>query len=159
MIKFVCPLITVDKIERSKEFYTEILGQKIKSDYGENVVFEGDFSIHDKTHFSALISNKKVIKGSNDFELYFESDNIDGLETFLSGKGIRFIHKIILQPWQQKVMRFYDPDMNIVEIGETLQSVCLRLHTSGKSVDEINKMTSLSVEFITEAIESEEKQN
>jgi hypothetical protein len=49
MIKFVCALIAVSDINRSKKFYTELLEQTIKFDFGKNVVFNGDFAIHDLT--------------------------------------------------------------------------------------------------------------
>jgi catechol 2,3-dioxygenase-like lactoylglutathione lyase family enzyme len=45
-MKYICPLIVVKDIAESRHFYENILGQKVKYDFGENVTFEGDFSIH-----------------------------------------------------------------------------------------------------------------
>jgi hypothetical protein len=59
----------VEDIQRAREFYEEILKQKVTLDFGENIVFEGCFAIHLKAHFSKLIDNKKITKGSNNFEL------------------------------------------------------------------------------------------
>jgi catechol 2,3-dioxygenase-like lactoylglutathione lyase family enzyme len=69
-VKFICPLITVSDIEKSRDFYENILGQKVKFDFGENITFHGDFAIHLISHFKELIDNKEVIHGGNDFELY-----------------------------------------------------------------------------------------
>ncbi|HPI19108.1 MAG TPA: VOC family protein [Candidatus Kapabacteria bacterium] len=117
-MKFICALITVDDIERSKAFYQNVLSQKIKFDYGENVFFEGDFAIHLKSHFQNLIDGKEIKSYSNAFELYFETDELDDIEKKLLANNVEFIHKTCEQPWKQKVLRFYDPDGNIIEIGE-----------------------------------------
>ncbi len=50
-MKYICSLITVADIERLKSFYQNILNQKIKFVYGENVFFEAGFAIHLKSHF------------------------------------------------------------------------------------------------------------
>jgi len=119
-MKFICALITVDDIERSKAFYQNVLSQKIKFDYGENIFFEGDFAIHLKSHFQNLIDGKEIKSYSNAFELYFETDSLDDIEKKLLANNVEFIHKTREQPWKQKVLRFYDPDGNIIEIGERI---------------------------------------
>lgn len=130
------------------------MGQKVKNDYGANVVFEGDFAIHDKEHFRNLIEERKVIKGGNDFELYFEDNDVDAIADRLKSEGIQFIHEVKTQPWQQKVIRFYDPDLNIIEIGDSLRNVCLRLSAEGKSIEEIEGMTSLTNKFILDLLQN-----
>jgi predicted enzyme related to lactoylglutathione lyase len=153
MIKFVCPLVTVKSISDSKKFYQNVLGQIVKNDYGANVVFEGDFSIHEQEHFQKLIDSKKIVKGGNDFELYFEDDDIEAIAAKIKNEGFELIHDIKTQPWLQRVIRFYDPDMNIVEIGESMRAVCLRLSEQGKSIEDIAKSTSLSREFILDSLQ------
>ena len=146
-IKFVCPLITVTDIKKSRDFYENTLGQKVISDYGRNVGFEG-FSIHLRTHFKMLIDNKEVVAGGNSFELYFEYDNIEQMVEKLKSEKVEFVHELREQPWKQFVVRFYDPDKNIIEIGESMEHLIVRLHQQNYSADEISKMTSLEKEFI-----------
>jgi hypothetical protein len=78
----------------------------VKHDYGENITFHGDFSIHLRSHFRELIDIREVKKGANNVELYFEFDNLEKLETKLNKEGVQFVHKTREQPWRQKVMRF-----------------------------------------------------
>lgn len=120
MLRFICPLIVVNDMQRSRRFYENLLGQKVKSDFGENVVFEGDFAIHLQSHYENLIEKREVRPGSNSFELYFETDKLLELEAKLEEAGVNWIHKIRTEPWGQKVMRFYDPDGHIVEVGEPM---------------------------------------
>jgi catechol 2,3-dioxygenase-like lactoylglutathione lyase family enzyme len=120
-MKFICPLIAVKDIKTSREFYEKLLDQKVKFDFGENITFEGDFAIHLMSHFSNLIDNQEIKCGGNNFELYFEYDDVDKIVLKLKSASVVFVHEVREQPWRQKVVRFYDPDLNIIEIGESME--------------------------------------
>jgi len=94
-MQFVCTLIAVENIAESKQFYETILGQKIKYDFGENILFESGFAIHLKSHFKSLpgFESFQIQPGSKNIELYFEDEDIFKLETELEKNGISFIHK------------------------------------------------------------------
>lgn len=147
-IKFICPLITVADIKKSRLFYENILNQKVKFDFGENVTYEGDFAIHLQTHFQSLINQKEIIRPNNSCELYFESDAIEELSEKLKSAGIVFVHEIREQPWRQKVARFYDPDYNLLEVGESMESLIKRLSSDGMTFDEIISATGLPEAFV-----------
>jgi catechol 2,3-dioxygenase-like lactoylglutathione lyase family enzyme len=151
-MKFICPLITVSDMDRSREFYENVLGQKVKYDFGENIDFEGHFSIHLRSHFSQLIDNKEITSGTNNFELYFEHENLGQMEERLNNFGVEFVHKVREQPWRQKVMRFYDPDGHMIEVGESMEYLSYRLHREGMEVEKISQMTSMPESFIRESI-------
>jgi len=152
-MKFICALITVSDIIRSRNFYENILNQKVKFDFGANVTFHGDFAIHLKSHFQELIGNQEIKSGGNNFELYFEYDEVQQIVEKLKVNNVVFVHEIREQPWRQKVVRFYDPDKNMVEIGESLEYLSYRLHNEGLSTDQISKITSMTEEFVYAAIE------
>ncbi|MBN2213461.1 MAG: VOC family protein [Bacteroidales bacterium] len=155
-MKYICPLITVSDIGRSRDFYERILGQKVKYDYGENVTFEGDFAIHLRSHFKELINNKKIKSCSNNFELYFEHDDPDKLVEKLKDHGVTFIHEMREQPWRQRVVRFYDPDNNIIEVGESLEHLSYRLNHEGMTAGEISGIISMPEIFVKKSIEKYE---
>jgi predicted enzyme related to lactoylglutathione lyase len=151
-MKYVSVLITVDDIGRAKKFYVEVMKQKIAFDFGQNVAFEGGFAIHLSSHFSGLIDNKPITRGSNAMELYFEFDNVEAFVQGLKAHSIEFIHETREQPWRQKVARFYDPDKNIIEVGESLEYLFYRLSNEGKSVEEIARLTGMPKDFVEKAI-------
>jgi len=146
-VKFVCPLITVSDMKRSRDFYENVLGQKVETDFGANVSF-GGFSIHLRPHFKELIDNKEITVGGNNFELYFEYDDVEQIVEKLKAEKVEFVHELREQPWKQLVVRFYDPDQNIIEIGETIEYLVFRLHHQGNSIEDISKMTGLNNEFV-----------
>ena len=79
MLKFDGPLIVVNDMARSRHFYEQLLGQKVKFDFGPNVPFEG-FSIHLKSHFQSLLGDVTqfpVTQKANWGELYFETDDLE----------------------------------------------------------------------------------
>lgn len=149
-IKYVCPLITVRDIKKSRDFYENILKQEVEIDHGENVAFKWGFAIHDVEHFQSLTGKSIAEKeSSKDFmELYFEMDEIEELEKKLESLNVEFVHKIIEQPWGQRVMRFYDPDNYIIEVGEPLEFVIRRFAAQGFSIEEISEKSSMPLEFV-----------
>jgi catechol 2,3-dioxygenase-like lactoylglutathione lyase family enzyme len=152
MMKFICALITVNDMVRSCHFYETLLGQEVKYDFGENITFHGDFAIHLRAHFQELIDNKEIKDKANDCELYFECDDLEQLEKNLNKEGVEFVHNIREQPWRQKVMRFYDPDNHIIEVGESLEHLSHRLHREGMEVEKISRITHMTREFVKDAI-------
>lgn len=152
-MKYVCPLITVSDIKKARDFYEKVLEQKVKIDHGENVTFEGDFAIHLKSHFQTLIDNREIKMGSNNFELYFEFDDIKQIEKKLIDNKVEFLHTTREQPWRQRVIRFYDPDNNIIEVGESMEFLAYRLFKEEKTIKEISGITTLPDSFIQASIQ------
>ena len=153
-MRYICPLITVENIERSRKFYQEVMEQTVKYDFGENVTFHGDFAIHLKSHYQTLLGNEHLItKGGNDFELYFEQDDMDLLLMRLTENGVRLVHPLREQPWRQRVIRFYDPDNNVIEVGESLEHLAFRLYGEGGAIPEIASIIGLPEAFVEASVQ------
>ena len=159
-IKFVCPLIVVTDMERSKEFYTDILGQSISMDAGENVTFQEGFSLHERSHFARLIDLDPTdlpAPASMDKELYFEADDLDTLFERLKEEDVRFLHEVREQPWMQRVIRIFDPDGNIIEIGETIEHMVRRLLERGLTPEEIEEKASVPANVVRDLLEEDQE--
>lgn len=151
--RFICPLFVVADIARSREFYEGVLQQEVIYDFGENVTFRGNFAIHLKTHYQALIDGKEITNGSNSGELYFEYDEVEELTLRVKASGTIFVHELREQPWRQRVVRFYDPDMHIIEIGESMEYLAFRLFKEGKGIAEISGIIYMPEDAVNAAIE------
>ena len=152
-MKYMAVLIVVEDIQKSRYFYETILKQKLKMDFGENITFHGDFAIHEKDHFQSVVKGSVNQGRHNNCELYFEHDELEELSTVLQDEGIQFLHNIMEQPWRQKVMRFYDYDENLIEVGESMAHVAFHLSQEGLEIPEISKTTYLPIPLVKEAIE------
>ena len=148
-MKFSCSVIAVKNIEISKKFYETVLNQKIISDLGINVTFEGDFALQQEYSEMIGIPENEVKQKSNNFEMYFEEENFDGfLEKLKTMKEIKYVHDVKKYDWGQRVVRFYDPDEHIIEVGETMENVARRFFEDGLSIEEISEKTMLPIEFL-----------
>lgn len=147
-MKFLCALIVVEDIKRSRHLYENVLGQTVKTDFGENICFEGDFALHQSKHFQSLINNRQVMKGANNFELCFEYNDLQDIADKIKDLGLELVHDIMEQPWKQQVFRFYDYDKNIIEVGEEMEHVAFRLSQQDYSLNEICKITYLPKEAV-----------
>ena len=63
--------------------------------------------------------DKSLIPKNNMTELYFEESDIECFVKKLeeSDFEIEFVNKLMTHSWGQKVVRFYDPDGNLIEVG------------------------------------------
>lgn len=149
MLKFKCPLIAVSDIKESVRFYEEVIGDRVAMDFGENVTFEGGFSLQEMKRWKSLIHTDKVRRKSNDAELYFEEDDFDGFISYLKEfPDLQFVHGVEEMPWGQRVIRFYDPDFHIIEVGESMDVVIRRMLQSGMSVEETARKSQYPIEYV-----------
>ncbi len=147
-IRFQGSLLFVKDVSVSRSFYENILQQKVEYDFGEDISFQSGFTIHDANHMSQLLFNRpnpyidnKL--GKENFELYFECEELDEIFSKLNDNKVTFIHTVKEQPWGQRAIRFFDPDHHIVEIGEPMATVIRRLLKTGISETEIANRTSM----------------
>ncbi len=154
---FTGTVITVDDIVLSRKFYEEVLGQKVILDFGANIAFEGGASLLEKGTWCEFINKdaKQIISLSNSFELYFEEDNFDDfMQRMKEYQGIEYVHETKEFPWGQRVIRFYDPDHHIIEVGESMKTVIRKFIKMGLSVEETVERTQHPIEFVESCLEN-----
>ena len=59
-MKFANPLIVVSDMEKSKLFYSEVLGLDVDLDLGENVTLTGGIVLQTKDSWPSLYINQKM---------------------------------------------------------------------------------------------------
>ena len=155
--KFESAVFFVRDVEKSKNFYSNLLGQKITMDFGRNVAFEGGLTIWEADYALKIVFSEKakdVKVGGNNSEIYFEISNLEVLHNKLKNEGVKIIHPIVEAPWGQRSFRVYDPDNHIVEFGEPMSTVIIRLHQQGMSPEEINKKSLMPIEIIKDIVKN-----
>jgi catechol 2,3-dioxygenase-like lactoylglutathione lyase family enzyme len=148
-MNFVSPLIVVEDLKISKSFYEDIMGMKMTLDLGDNLSFGGKLAI--QRNYTGLVGVPEMMltHKPNDHELYFEEENFDAFEELLMKHDeIDYLHKAKEYPWGQRVVRFYDPDGHIIEVGESMESVFRRFHSQGMNVKEVAERTMHPLEFV-----------
>ena len=111
-------VIVVSDIERSRQFYHDLFGlDKILASDGNMILTEGLVLQDARLWESAL--GRNVLPDSNSFELYFEERNIEQFAEKLERlyPEIRYVTPLTDTAPGRRIIRIYDPDGNLIEIG------------------------------------------
>lgn len=156
-LSFHSTVIFCNDLNKQREFYEEFLVQKVVQDLGECLVFENGFTLWKlgkELPVSRELGYDYEPIGNRNLEICFETDAFgDAVEKVLVS-DIRLLHNVEEEPWGQYTIRFYDPEGNLVEIGESLKCMVNRMKTSGMSVNEIVKKSGMkksAVESLSKA--------
>lgn len=111
-------LIVVTDMERSIKFYKELFGLQVILDQDGNVIMTEGLVLQDAKIWKAFIY-KELVPKNNMTELYFEEADIEGFLKKLeeSEFEVDYVNELMEHSWGQKVIRFYDPDGNLIEVG------------------------------------------
>jgi len=99
-------LIAVDDIEASRRFYEDVFGLETVQDNDGNMVL-----------------GRGSTPRANSSELYFEEEDVDGFVSRLLSlyPDTEIVCGPTTHSWGQRVVRFYDPDGNLVEVGSPMR--------------------------------------
>ena len=130
-MKFKNTLLAVSDMERSVSFYRDVLGLRVVADFGANKTLTGGLCLQTLETWRGFLDGKPVSFGGDQFELYFEEGDLDAFVSRLEKLGVECGHPVREYPWGQRVVRFYDPDRHIIEVGEGMDAVCRRFLAQG----------------------------
>lgn len=158
-VKNYATALFVMDIESSKLFYTGIIGLEIELDLGKNVIFKGGLTIweiRDNHIITEKIGHSNISNTSfTRFEIYFETEDIEGDLKQLKAANVKFLHELHEEPWGQFTFRFYDPDNHLIEIGESMTRFVKRMYKTGLDTDSISIRTGVRAEEVKRMINSE----
>ena len=114
-------LLVVSDLEKSKKFYRDLFGLEQVLDNDGNIILTEGLVLQDKKIWEGSIG-REILPESNSCELYFEENNIEGFAEKLEGlyPEVKYVNRLMTHVWGQKVIRFYDPDGNLIEVGTPL---------------------------------------
>lgn len=111
-------LIVVKDIEKSKRFYHDLFGLETVLDNDGNLILTEGLVLQDEKIWKKFI-DRDVITENNSCELYFEEKNIEIFAKKLERlyPDVKYVNRLMTHSWGQTVIRFYDPDGNLIEVG------------------------------------------
>lgn len=68
--------------------------------------------------------------------------------------NIKYLSNVIEYSWGQRVVRFYDLDGHLIEVGESMKMVINRFLTTGLSMEEISIKMDASIEDLEKLLNS-----
>ena len=111
-------LIVVKDIERSKQFYHDLFGLDVVLDNDGNMILTEGLVLQEEKYWTQFLG-KDILPRNNHSELYFEERDIEGFIQKLESlyPETEYVNRLMTHRWGQKVIRFYDLDGNLIEVG------------------------------------------
>ena len=111
-------LIVVNDMERSKSFYRDLFGLEPISDHDGNIILTEGLVLQDASIWRDFLK-QDIVFHNHATELYFEEKDIEEFAEKLDNymEPIQYVNHLMEHSWGQKVVRFYDPDGNLIEVG------------------------------------------
>ena len=151
-MKFSTPLIVTADLALAKQFYQEVLGLSVVLDFGANVTLEGGVCLQTLDTWKDFIGTEDITFSPNSSELYFVEEDFDEFLQTLSRFQLHYVHPLKEHRWGQRVVRFYDPDGHIIEVGESLAAVCRRFLAQGMTQEEIALRKDIPLSHVLELL-------
>ncbi len=111
-------LIVVKDIEKARRFYHDLFGLELILDNDGNMILTEGLVLQEEKYWKEFLG-REIIPENNSSELYFEESDIEGFVEKLESyyPEVRYVNRLMTHSWGQKVVRFYDPDGNLIEVG------------------------------------------
>lgn len=154
-MKYTCTVVSVADIQKARKFYEDLFGLEVYQDYGINLSFTCGLSLQQDFAWLVQLPKERIMKKTNNMELCFEEQDFDGfLEKLKNYPDIEYLGDVIEHGWGQRVIRFYDLDGHIIEVGEDMKMVVKRFLDCGMSMEEVSVRMDVSIEDLTKLLHS-----
>ncbi len=151
---FSSSVLFVKDIETSQKFYKDLMGLEIKDDFGACKIFSCGLALW-AVNDDHLINQKwKREKQNGNLEICFETEDFDAIYKTIKDLDIPVLHDFHVESWGQKTIRVFDPDNNLVEIGESIPTFIKRMYKEGMSVEAIAEKSSVPKEQVENILNS-----
>ena len=145
-MKYSGTVISVADIRLARKFYEDLFGMEVFQDYGKNVAFTCGLALQQDFAWLVGVSKDTVQSKTNNAELCFEEKNFDSfLSRLQKYQNIELLGNVIEHSWGQRVIRFYDLDGHIIEVGEDMKMVVNRFLDSGMTMEEASVKMDISI--------------
>lgn len=151
-MKFKNPLLAVTDMAASIRFYRQVLGLRVVMDFGANVTLTGGVCLQTLDTWREFLEGRPVSLVGNAGELYFEESDFDSFAEKLRGLGVEYVHPVKEHRWGQRVVRFYDPDRHIIEVGERMDAVVRRFLDSGMTEEQVAQRMDVPLKYVRDCV-------
>lgn len=154
-MRYICTVFSVADINAARKFYEDLFGLEVFQDYGRNIAFTCGLALQQDFDWLVDLPKEKILKKSNNAEIVFEEQDFDGfLNKLKAYPDIEYLGDVIKHSWGQRVIRFYDLDGHIIEVGEDMKMVVNRFLDSGMTIEEVSAKMDTSIEDLMKLLNS-----
>ena len=103
-MKYKGTLIVVKDCGKALQFYQDMFGFRLIRDHDGNMELSGYLYLQEEKTWERF-TGRRAVPQNNHTELYFEYPDTE------------FVNPPMTHSWGQRVVRFYDQDGNLIEVG------------------------------------------
>ncbi len=130
-MKAFTTVLSVAEIHAARAFYEDLFGLELYQDYGRNLTFTCGLSLQQDFHWLTGLSRAQIHPQPNNMlRAYPHLQTLGG---------------VVEHPWGQRVIRFYDLDGHLIEVGESMKLVIRRFQAAGMTPEEIARKMDVSL--------------
>lgn len=117
-MKYKGTLLVVNDCDQALKFYHDMFGLQLLQDNDGNMELTGGLYLQEAKYWEKFLQ-KTISSRNNHTELYFEETDIDAFVEKLEKlyPETEYVNRLMKHSWGQRVVRFYDPDGNLIEVG------------------------------------------
>lgn len=117
-MKFKGILIVVRDCKSALKYYQDLFDFELIQDNDGNMELSDGVFLQESKYWEKF-TEKEIIPQNNCTELYFEESDIERFVQKLESlyPETVYVNHLMTHSWGQKVVRFYDPDGNMIEVG------------------------------------------
>jgi len=153
MIRYDSAVLITNNVEGMKRFYMDVLRQQLRFDFGRCQILECGISIWQPDENTAVMKAPGIGKGPNGrLELCFDTEDFEEDVAHVMLHCPKMLHGVAEEAWGQRTIRFFDPDGNLVELGESIPCFCRRLYREGMTVQQVAEKTGVDIDKVKEYV-------
>jgi hypothetical protein len=126
-------------------------------DLGVYVAYTNGISLQQEATWLSFIGRDadEITYGANDAELYFDEHEIESFFVRMRVFDVELIHGLFEHNWGQRVVRFYDMDGHIIEVGEHIGDVARRFLAAGMTHEQAAQRMEIPLEMMETYLKDE----
>lgn len=150
-IELGASVIICKNFQKMNTFYQEVLLQEVEMDFGNCIAYKSKISLWELNEDYPITQKLGYTfseKGNQNFEFSFETEDYKDIIQHLNKHKVRFLHQSEEEVWGQRTVRLFDPENNLIEIGESIPCFIKRFYNEGMSCKEVATRTSVPLEYV-----------
>ncbi len=153
MIRYDSAVLITKNVEVMKSFYVNVLRQPLRFDFGRCQILECGIAIWDIDANDPAMTAPGIGKGQNSrLELCFDTEEFEEDVAHIMSHNPKMLHGVAEEAWGQRTIRFFDPDVNLIELGESIPCFCRRFYREGMAVQQVAQKTGVDIDKVKEYV-------
>jgi catechol 2,3-dioxygenase-like lactoylglutathione lyase family enzyme len=149
-MKYAGTMLTVKDMKRARQLYEGLLCCEVAMDLGDYVAYQNGVALMQEETWRSFTKKtpEDIVYGANNAELYFEEHEIESFYVRMLVFEVALVHELIEHSWGQRVVRFYDRDRHIIEVGEHMGDVARRFLNAGLTQEETATRMQVPIDML-----------